>query len=381
MPTPAQLYEDALWDSTSLEPNELLVCLCHAKHAYEGGRPTDFSWVVTTRLMERTKLSKGAALRARAGAVAKGWLTDIGPRKGHTQISNYRLTIPREVVVPEPEDSARSRNRKGRFTKTGPPGEPVHVLDRFVIEKQVNASADETGPQMEPVHDMEANRSTARTGTGPPRGPEALTDSPAEALSRGRAADRPPNEREDLDEGTTAKPQADPFTARLMAEHAATADEVAAVLAGAARDGIKSLPAWAKSATGRDDFGRRLSEHRARAAFAADRVARRSTCGHSDVLDPDPEPGWGNCLLCNQNRRKAAKQQAAPVPELPDAREGLAAKLERIRIEQRDKVRKTPAVVREPLVIDAKTIAAREAVAAAEGFRPLVEPGEERASA
>lgn len=358
MPTPAQLYEDALWESKTLDPNELLVCLCHAKHAYEAGRPTDFSWVVTTRLMERTKLSKGAALRARSGAVTKGWLTDIGPRRGHTQIRNYRLTIPREVGVPEPDDTARSRNKKGRFTKTGPPVEPVHETDRSTAEPQVRVSSVETGPQMEPVHDMEANRSTARTATGPPRGPEALTEFPAEALSRERAADWSPSEREDLDEEELDKPQTDPFTARLMDEHTATADEVAAVLAAATKDKIRSLPAWAKSATGKDDFARRLSEHRTRAAFAADRVARRSTCGHSDVKDPEPPPGWGNCLLCNDNRRRA---ELAKVKPADNPREGLKATIDRIAAEARNKRHGQSIPVPEPAPLDAETFARLEA--------------------
>jgi hypothetical protein len=272
------------------------------------------------------------------------------------------------------------------------------TYDPDSAEPQVQSSPTEDDSACE-AHPNEAQSSPAGTQSSPAEASKLTQagdpspQSPQDSSSLSSAA--PPvtavsqekSEREDLDEDEPQEPasEVDPFTARLMAEHAATADEVSAVLAAAGRDGIKSLPAWAKSATGKDDFAQRLRELRARAAAAAGRAARRSTCTHSDVLDPDPPPGWGNCLLCNTARRRASppRPPVAAEPEAngpPDLAE-LMAGLERAAAASRAKTRKTPVVVREPLTIDAKTIAAREAVAAAEGFRPLVEPEEGRASA
>lgn len=376
MPTPAQLYEDALWESRQLEPNELLVCLCHAKHAYENGQPVDHAWVTTDRLVARTKLSKGAVIKARKGAIAKGWLVDIGPRPGHSQIRMYRLAVPgREVSVPS---DPRARNAKGRFVKqTGPRMEPVHVVDRSPIEPQVRDSPAQTGPQMEPVHNMDGNRSTDGPGTGPPRGPESLTESPTESLSSATASSER-GEREDLNEKND-RAEPDRFTARLMAEHVATADEVAAVLAAASRDGIRNVSAWSASAVGREDFARRLAELRTK------RVPRpQSSCRHSGVEDPENP---GTCLLCKTDAMQREKRTATPdqpaEPALPadesdaEAHARLAEILARGRAARERQERQKTARNRRPVplaeVIDPKVWEQREAVLQREGHRELPE--------
>jgi hypothetical protein len=210
------------------------VCLCHAKHAYRDGLPVDFSWVTTDRLMECAKLSRGAVIKTRKSAIAKGWLTDIGPRKGHSQIHNYRLTIPHGDGPASTEP--RLRNTEGQFVKK------------------------KTGPRHGPVPGRPAGQKVARPnrfteGTGPPRGPESLTES----LS-----------------------PADELTVRLMADHHATAEEGSAVLAAAARDGIRSLPAWSRS-----DAGRRAGTAMSSIRFPA--AARFATPRPS--VPPCPYPG------------------------------------------------------------------------------------------
>src|SRR4051812_4214716 len=180
-PTPAQRYADAVWESKLLKANERLVCLCYANHAYLDGKPVDRAWVTTARLMERTNLSKGAVITARNGAVQKGWLADVGHLKGHEQIRVYRLCLAKESAADAVRKPTRARNEGGRFTATGPSrvpvsapesprDEPVHEMDRFAHEQQVNARA-----EAKPVHEM--NRSTRWTETGPRDGPNSLTDS------------------------------------------------------------------------------------------------------------------------------------------------------------------------------------------------------------
>lgn len=188
-PTPAQVYADAVWESKTLKANERLVCLCYANHAHDNGMPTDRSWVTTIRLMERTGLSKGAAIAARTGAVEKGWLADAGPLEGHEQIRVYRLVRAKEKAsgaIPKP---LRKRGAGGRFAstgpqhgpETGPPDEPVHAMDRFREEPQVHAAV-----PRKPVH--EVNRSMAWTETGPRDGPHSLTDSLAATPYGGSSA-------------------------------------------------------------------------------------------------------------------------------------------------------------------------------------------------
>ncbi len=81
------------------------------------------------------------------------------------------------------------------------------------------------------------------------------------------------------------------------------------------------------------------------------------TCAHPDgPVDPLPVEGWGDCLTCNQARRKAARPQAVPVPE------GLKATLERARINQRDKAAlKAGRPIPDPAPLDAETFARLEA--------------------
>lgn len=191
-PTPAQLFADAVWDSKLLKANEILVCLCYANHGYDNGRPVDRAWVTATRLMERTNLSKTAALAAKNGAIEKGWLVDVGHLPGNSQIRVYRFEQPVEQEADSTDRPARARNQKGLFAKkgaTGPPDGPVpvHGVDRSVEEPQASGTAEEpgvqTGPQGRPVHEMDRDRSTAWTTTGPRDGPKSLTHSLADSLA------------------------------------------------------------------------------------------------------------------------------------------------------------------------------------------------------
>lgn len=98
-----------------------------------------------------------------------------------------------------------------------------------------------------------------------------------------------------------------------MAEHAATADEVTAVLAAASRDGIRNVAAWSASTVGRDDFARRLAELRALPARQ-----ERPACGHSGAIDPDT----GGCLICAIKAKRTmalADEQASPSASEDDA--------------------------------------------------------------
>jgi len=159
-----------------------------------------------------------------------------------------------------------------------------------------------------------AQSSPARSPKVPPVGDPSPQGSPQVTSSLPRGTRVPAGEeRTDLGEkpgpptGTACEP--DRFTARLMAEHTATADEVTAVLAAAECDGVRSPAAWAASTVGREDFTRRLTELRALPARR-----ERPTCGHTGITDPLS----GGCLLCDIRTRRAAPERPRPEPATGD---------------------------------------------------------------
>lgn len=95
MPWFRDLYEEAVWESDSLRPNEKLVAKVYADHAGNPEKPdNDVSWVVWRRLSQRTGIrSKDALNRAVQGLVASGWLVLVEGRK-QWRSPRYRLVIP-----------------------------------------------------------------------------------------------------------------------------------------------------------------------------------------------------------------------------------------------------------------------------------------------
>ncbi|MEV8638809.1 helix-turn-helix domain-containing protein [Streptosporangium sp. NPDC051023] len=359
-PTAAQLYTDAVWESKHLTPNERLICLSYADHAHEAGRPVDRAWVTTARLMERTGMSKGAVIQARNGAVGKGWLTDIGSRPGHKQIRVYRLRAPDESAALSSSTAGRGRDGKGRFAAKPVQEEdrfttePVHAVNRsgettepapavsIDVNVQVEGLNERTGPPHEPVHAMEANWSTTRTGTGPQDGPDSLTDSLAHSLLGAGTSAEGTERREDRQrEEEPTPPSAEVPTVpgipadlaqRIMAKTTATADELARIIADAKRDGIRRPVDWLRSEAGVADFPVRLDDLRATPAVASGpppvadyRAAVRSACAEHGT------PGGADrCALCRK-KKPIAPPPVAKVPQqrddkpLPSVDQSIAA--------------------------------------------------------
>jgi hypothetical protein len=99
------------------------------------------------------------------------------------------------------------------------------------------------------------------------------------------------------------KSPSDDLTTRLATQHGATADEVTAVLAGATRDGIRSVAAWTASEVGHADFTNRLAELRR----ANQPAPARPTCGQctNGWLGEDDE---GRPICCPTCKPHAARQ-------------------------------------------------------------------------
>ncbi|WP_242890947.1 hypothetical protein [Actinomadura litoris] len=81
------------------------------------------------------------------------------------------------------------------------------------------------------------------------------------------------------------------LTTGLITAYGATPTEVRAILADAARDGIRNLAAWINSDAGRQDFPRRLTRHRQHATSATQATQLRAAidacpwCDHHGHLD------------------------------------------------------------------------------------------------
>ncbi len=283
-PTPAQAYSDAVWESTRLTPNQRLAALCFANHARG-----DTAWVVTARLMARTGIrSRSTACSVVKALVAAGWLTRLGAHPGHSQRVVYRLTVPDEAQVPEPDKPARTRGHNGRYSsaETGPQHEPVQAMDRSTTRTR-------TGPQHghEPVHAMDE--------TGPPRGTDSLRLS-----------------EDSLSDSQHASPVR-PFDAV-----GATPEEEKIIKARITTGRqIRDLGAYLAAMHRSGDLAAMLDEIRAAAraetvAVALERLRQAPPCRHDCPGGDQLHPGTGE-LLCPLCRRFGPRDNDAPAAELP----------------------------------------------------------------
>lgn len=102
MPWFRDQYVDAVWESDSLRPNEVLVALVYADHAGDPDKPSnDVAWVSWPRLSQRTGIrSKDALSRALRGLEKAGWLVLVEKGKQHRS-PRYRIAVPERPEVRE----------------------------------------------------------------------------------------------------------------------------------------------------------------------------------------------------------------------------------------------------------------------------------------
>jgi hypothetical protein len=264
----------------------------------------------------------------------------------------------------DPPDGGPSESSLGRGTFTG--DEASHAPRSSPVKETFEAEGPPTG----------ARSSPARSPKVPPAGDPSPQGSPQVTSSLPRGTRIPageertdPGEKPGPSTGPARKP--DRFTARLMDEHTATADEVAAVLAAAERDGVHSPAAWATSTVGREDFTRSLTELRALPARK-----ERPACGHTGITDPFS----GGCLLCDIRTRRAAPERPRPEPATEDeaaAHALLAELLARGCVARERRERQKAARDRRPVrfadVIDPRLWEQREATITRNGGAPLPE--------
>lgn len=269
--TPAQIYRDAIWESTLLTPEQRIVALCYANHARGGER----AWVSIGRLMEQTGIrSRSTACAKVADLIAAGWLAPIGPHPEHRQRIVYRLAIPDESTTQQPAPK-RARREDGRYTsktETGPRMGPVQHVDRSMY-------GEETGPRMEPepVH--------VWSRTGPARGLDSL-DSPDDSLNDSpRGADR----RSPLALlGATAEEEE--MIIEGIRKNNPKIKDIGAYVAAMGRNGdLEPLIDVVRSAMAADAISTRLAE-----------IRRGPECEHLVPGGDQPHPATGDrlCPMC-----------------------------------------------------------------------------------
>ncbi len=154
--TSAQAYRDAVWASTLLTPEQRIVALCYADHAY--GK--DCAWVAQRRLMARTGIrSTVTATHAVESLVAAGWLERLGAPDGHRQRVVYRFGVPDEAGATASPTQTRPRDAHGRYVAQTAPssGAVVSTVDRTTRGPKPHHAmdTDRTTPWSEPHHPVE----------------------------------------------------------------------------------------------------------------------------------------------------------------------------------------------------------------------------------
>lgn len=106
LPTPAQLFTDAVWGAgpDELSGTETLVLLLYARAAKRGA---DTAWLTQRRIMRECKIvSRETVVRVRRSLVEKGWLTpsDVVVLRGGV-VTVYRMENPRPGTTIEPGEA------------------------------------------------------------------------------------------------------------------------------------------------------------------------------------------------------------------------------------------------------------------------------------
>jgi hypothetical protein len=116
---PARWYRDALWaaGADELTTVQLAIGLCYAKFSADG----QTAWVVERELMRHCKVrSESTVVKHRGEMVKRGWLSPVGPRESHKQVTVYRLTTPENRCDPRTGSDVDSPQWTGAIReKTG----------------------------------------------------------------------------------------------------------------------------------------------------------------------------------------------------------------------------------------------------------------------
>lgn len=92
-PTARQVWQDAVWESSSLTPTQRLIAHAIAKYA---GADTERVWVASPELQRVTALGRTAVLDSVRTLCNLGWL-EVTERARQNRAPRYRLLVPLSV--------------------------------------------------------------------------------------------------------------------------------------------------------------------------------------------------------------------------------------------------------------------------------------------